>query len=191
VNKVRYAAGANSPNINPVVSTTYKQRAEIRTNPGCPPNSSKQPPVESAKICVIGGPAQSPRARHHPSDTKQTHPAIQGAPSLPGSPQNYQTDPPSPRLARSRILDPPLPGPRQKTRNTKQTHPARANPIRLNRSKVSRNTKHETRDTSDSRHKPGEYFSPHAHNNLAPHRRQTTPKKLDPPCYSPAKAGKD
>ena len=85
-----------------------------------------------------------------------------------------------PRLARSRILNPPLPGPRQETRNTKQTHPARATSIRLNRSTVSRNTKHETRDTSHSRHKPGKYFSPHAHNNLAPHHPRTTPETLTP-----------
>ena len=163
-------------------------RAEIQTNPGCPPNSpyelfepsSHQPPVESAEICAIGGSAPSrpaARARHHqalrnkptaPSKARHPFPAHQKITKRTQRPQACPV--PNPR--------PSLPGPRQKTRNTKQTHPARATPLRLNRSKVSRNTKHETR--AKASHQRRKYFSPNPDNNLAPHHPRTTPKNLTP-----------
>jgi hypothetical protein len=135
----------------------HKPRVEMPTNPGCPPNSH-QPPVESAEICVIGGSALS-----RPGSGHAITQALRNKPTPPSKarrpfPAHHKITKRThrPQSRRSRILDPPLPGPRQETRNTEQTHPARATPIRLNRSKVF--TKHESRDTSDSRHKPGKYF---------------------------------
>ena len=130
--------------------------------------------------------------------------AVRNKPTPPSRPTSR--NPQAGRTKRTHRKGPALPKPppaRRRTpasENTKQTHhratqsgstvqaashiakrpqsPAPASAPPAQRYRVSRNTKHETRDTSESQSPTPQIFFPRAHNNLAPHHPQTTPKTL-------------
>jgi len=116
--------------------------------------------------------ARRPFPVHH-KITKRTH-------RLPGSPGPESSTLPSPAHAKKQeIRNKPTPLAPLPSGSTAQTF------------HESRNTKHETRDTSESQSPTPQIFFTQSPQQLSAPPSPNHPKKLDPPCYSPAKAGKD